>query len=546
MADLRDFTGKNKRFTGTSGERISTGTTGERVNTTGVLRYNSTTNLMEYYNGSDWKPIDSPPVITSFAIDGGSNVTSGVVDNEGGGTVSIAVNGSLFDATGAVVTFIGSGETISTTSITRNNANLLTAVFTESDFDVSNGPYTLKVTNGSGLSAELADCITADQTTPVFTNAADTTVTLTDAGRDAGISAAALCGASGSSNFSVTTGSLPSGLSMTSSTGAITGTADAVGSDTTSTFTVTAVGDDATVTRQFRITVAAPVITTFNSTGTFTAVARTTISYIVVGGGGSGGRGPGNQDTGKGGGGAGGMCVGTFTFPGSTPSPQLSIPVSIGAGGSQADYSPGVYGNQGTNTVLTLPSVTVTANGGGGGGASDNIPGNNNGRPGGSGGGGGGRPSPGSGGSATQGSGTGYTGYGNSGGSAYPSDGNASGGGGGGAGASGENGQGNSGGRGGNGGIGRQSDISGTATYYAGGGGGGNNNTSQNATRSAGGSGGGGRGNHGHQANYGSQFPGVTATANTGGGGGAGMDGEPGNQTSVSVVPWFSVVIIKY
>src|SRR6056300_1680018 len=180
MADLRDFTGKNKRFTGTSGERISTGTTGERVNTTGVLRYNSTTNLMEYYNGSDWKPIDSPPVITSFSIDGGSNVTSGVVDNEGGGTVSIAVNGSLFDTTGANVTLVGSGETLTPDSLTRNSANLLTTVFTESAFDIGNSPYTLKVTNGSGLSAELADAISADQIAPTFTNAADTTITQFD------------------------------------------------------------------------------------------------------------------------------------------------------------------------------------------------------------------------------------------------------------------------------------------------------------------------------------------------------------------------------
>ena len=32
MADLRDFTGKNRRFTGTDSVTISTGTTGERVN----------------------------------------------------------------------------------------------------------------------------------------------------------------------------------------------------------------------------------------------------------------------------------------------------------------------------------------------------------------------------------------------------------------------------------------------------------------------------------------------------------------------------------
>ena len=45
MADLRDFTGKNRRFTGTDSIKIPSGTTGERVNGTGKLRFNSSNNL---------------------------------------------------------------------------------------------------------------------------------------------------------------------------------------------------------------------------------------------------------------------------------------------------------------------------------------------------------------------------------------------------------------------------------------------------------------------------------------------------------------------
>src|SRR6056300_330584 len=326
MADLRDFTGKNRKFTGTTGITVSDNGSGpgDRVNEKGRIRFNDTTDLLEYYNGNDWKSIDAPPVIRSFAIDGGSNVTSGVIDNEGGGTVSIAVNGALFDTTGATVTAIGSGETLSTTSLTRNNANLLTAVFTEADFDIGNSPDTLKVTNGSGLSAEIADALSADQTIPVFTNAADTTVTLFDTGRGAGISAAALCGTTGGTAHSVTTGSLPSGLSMTSATGAITGTADAVGSDTTSTFTVTATGDEATATRQFKITIKAPIITSLTSTGagTFSVPSGvTSMNVLMVAGGGSGGQSLG------GGAGAGGMLEGTITV-----TPGSSIAYNIGAG----------------------------------------------------------------------------------------------------------------------------------------------------------------------------------------------------------------------
>ena len=48
------------------------------------LRFNTTLNLMEYYDGANWKSIDSPPSVTGFTIDdiGGSAVTSGTIDNE--------------------------------------------------------------------------------------------------------------------------------------------------------------------------------------------------------------------------------------------------------------------------------------------------------------------------------------------------------------------------------------------------------------------------------------------------------------------------------
>tara|TARA_B110000285_G_C15141573_1_gene631073 strand:+ start:119 stop:1759 length:1641 start_codon:yes stop_codon:yes gene_type:complete len=546
MSDLRDFTGKNRRFTGTKGERISIGTTGERVAGQGILRFNSTTNLMEYYSGTDWKAIDAPPVITSISIDdpAQSNVTSGRINAAGGGTVEIQVNGSLFDTTGGTVTCVGSGETLSAASTVRNNANLLTTTFTESQFDTGNAPYTIKVTNGSGLSAELTDVLTVDSV-PAFTNAADTNVDIFDSARGSvTIAAADLAGATDSDSdtitYSITAGALPTGLSISSSTAVISGSTSAVGSDTVVTFTVQAGTSFGNNTRQFTITQKAPVVTSITTTGsgTFTATPGSTISYIVVAGGGGGGAGPGDQDTGKGGGGAGGMCVGTFAFP-STLSPT-SIPLSVGVGASPVAYGTGVYGNQGTNSVLTLPSVTVTAIGGGGGGTSDDISAGDAGRPGGSGGGSGSRPS-GSVGTATQTSGTGYTGYGQNGGQGGASPPDSGGGGGGGAGAVGQNYQGS---KGGDGGVGRQSSITGTATYYAGGGGGGN---FHNASRSAGGSGGGGRGNQGRQSDFTPDSSGIAATANTGGGGGGAGDGQSSNQPAgIGGAGGSGVIIISY
>src|SRR6056300_1995723 len=190
MSDLRDFTGKNRRFTGTDAETISSGTTAERVDGQAKIRFNTTTNLMEYYTGTDWKSIDAPPTITAFTVAGGSDVTSATIDNSTSGDVTIEVKGSLFDTTGAVITFVGTGETLSTSTITRNSANLLTVTLPYSDFDSTNEPYTIKVTNGSGLSAELQSAISADRAV-VFTNAVDTNYDIFDSLRSSGTIAAA-------------------------------------------------------------------------------------------------------------------------------------------------------------------------------------------------------------------------------------------------------------------------------------------------------------------------------------------------------------------
>tara|TARA_Y100000385_G_scaffold24567_1_gene23620 strand:+ start:560 stop:2200 length:1641 start_codon:yes stop_codon:yes gene_type:complete len=531
MSDLNDFTQKNRKHTGASGIKVSNDGLGDgdRVNEKGRLRFNDSTDLLEYYNGSAWKSIDAPPVITSFAIDGGSNVTSGEVDNEGGGTVSIAINGSLFDTTGATVTAVGGAETLSTTSLTRNNANLLTAVFTEADFDIGNSPYTIKVTNGSGLSAEIADALTADSSTVTFTNAVDTTVSLFDSARGVGISAADLCGTTGGTAHSVTTGSLPSGLSMTSATGAITGTASAVGSDTTSTFTVTATADDASVTRQFKITVKAPSRTTITSTGAgnfSVPTGVTSLSVLMVAGGGTGGSSLGS------GGGGGGMLEGSLTV-----SPGSTIAYNVGAGGNQSqasDYHSGYYGANTTFGPVPGPGATATAVGGGygcghasGGPKGSGTPGQQNsnqvniGGQGGSSGGTGSADQPSANVAASttiQGDSAGLTGYGNYGGTGGGNNPGHShgGGGGGGAGGVGAN---PSGGNSGAGGVGRVSNASGSPVYYAGGGGG-SYHPPQGGSVGAGGNGGGTAGGNGGSTRS------SAGTANTGGGTGCG--GHPG------------------
>ena len=113
MADLSSFTGKNRRHTGTTGITVSDASgavPGNRVNDTGRLRFNSDLNLLEYYTGSEWKSIDSPPTITNFSFNGRTASTSQYVQAGDTGSQNVVITGSLFATTGAVtVVFKGNG-----------------------------------------------------------------------------------------------------------------------------------------------------------------------------------------------------------------------------------------------------------------------------------------------------------------------------------------------------------------------------------------------------------------------------------------------------
>ena len=126
--------------------------------------------------------------------------------------------------------------------------------------------------------------------------------------------------------YTLQSGSLPSGLSLTStSSGAvISGNANAQSSNTTSTFTLRATAGSKTSDRQYTITVNAPVQQSFTSSGTFSVPSGlTTVNVLVVAGGGSGG-------SDNGGGGAGGLIyrLGFTVTPGGT------VTVTVGDGGT--------------------------------------------------------------------------------------------------------------------------------------------------------------------------------------------------------------------
>ena len=506
----------NTEFDGTEAIKPPVGTTAQRASAAaGDLRFNSTIALMEYYDGTTWKAIDSPPVVSSISP-----------TTETDANANIVIIGSGFSSN-VTVKFVGNdGTEYASPSVTRNSSTQVTATTPNTALSVANEPYDIVVTNtSSSLSGTLADALDAGGV-PAFATAAGSLGTLYNINRVVSgttFNASATDPDGDTITYSITAGSLPSGLSISSSTGMITGTAAAVGSNTTSTFTVSAATSSDTSTRQFSISVNAPVITSYTSTGagTFSVPSGlATVNVLVVAAGGGSG-----VDNG-GGGGAGGLIY-RPDFP-VTPGGSVSYSVGDTAGSSSGPFpaNPAVGQQGGNNSTFG----SLTAQGGGGGG---NWQPNSSGYDGGSGGGNsryndqaGGN----GGGTGTQPNAPGDSGtygFGNPGGQSHRSaaQGNGSGAGGGGAGAAGAADV--QGSNGGHGGAGKTYSISGSPVMYAYGGGGGSQQYS-NGNNGAG------------QSDNGSN--GLSAQANRGGGGSAGSGGG-GETTGAGGT---GIVIVSY
>ena len=236
----------NPSFSGTSGIKLPIGSSADRVNTEGILRYNSQLDLPEYYNGTSWIAIDSPPPVNS--------ISPTEVDSNAGGNETFTVSGDRFSIGVAAEFTSNTGVTVTPTTVTRNSTTQLTLVVPRSSFVNAQEPYDLKVTNASGLSSTLADQINVD-TTPTWTTSSGTlaTILLDQTGTHATVAATDADG--DTIAYSVVSGSLPGGLSLNSSTGVISGTPSNVIASTTSNFTLRATAAGKTVDRSFAIVV---------------------------------------------------------------------------------------------------------------------------------------------------------------------------------------------------------------------------------------------------------------------------------------------------
>jgi hypothetical protein len=494
----------------------------------GRLFSNGEAGRLELYTSTGWQNIvqETPGVAAIYGT-----------YNQSAGSGTFTISGTNFVAGGLVYAVGTNAIEYQATSSTTNSIVQMTATFTNLSAEYE--PYDIKVVNPSNLFGLLPDAFFVNDN-PVWSTASGS---LGSYYGSTSIQLSATDDESSTLTYSITSGTLPSGLSLSSS-GLISGTITA--NPGTYSFTVgVSDGANTTQTRSFSIIVPSPLVTggtlssdatyyyrTFTGNSNFVLSGNnlTTDVFIVAGGGPGGG---------AGGGGAGGVrALSSISL---TPG---TYPAVIGSGGAGTSSSggPTTYTSLGTNSSFNNISAT---RGGGGGGYTLDL----NGTSGGSGGGGG-----------NQGGGVLSGSAGNSGGY-NPVEGYAGGsggainftnGGGGGAGGVGGN---STTSRSGDGGIGIQSAISGTNFYFGGGGGGG---AQGNFTAGNGGNGGGGAGqasagntsgtpgaglNSGGTAQSGgsaSSYAGAGGANTGGGGGGMGTSvGTSGNGGS-------GIVVVRY
>ena len=234
---------------------IPSGDTASRtgINTsTGDFRYNTTTGKVEFYNGTGWENIGtSQPLINNISPTSFS----------GAAGTSITLVGQNF-VSGANVHFVSSvnGSSTAAGSVAFVNSGIMTA--TTPLLTTAGEPYGVKVTNPDGGITLLEAALDAGSA-PTWTTSAGSIGSGIQKGTTlSGISVNATDPDGQTITYSEVTSVLTSnadtpattmGLTLNSSTGAITGTAPNVSSDTTYNFTIRASDGINTTDRNFSL-----------------------------------------------------------------------------------------------------------------------------------------------------------------------------------------------------------------------------------------------------------------------------------------------------
>lgn len=272
-----DVSFENIADTGTEGTKVASGTTAQRGSTTGQLRFNTQTGLAEYYDGSGFKTINSPPTITA--------VSPLEVASDEGGNITFTVTGTNFQS-GAVVKFIGNdGTEITASTTTVNSGSSISAVIVKSSFVGAKEPYDVKVINTSGLAGTLDNQINVD-VAPTWSTASGTLATIQDNATGTHSTVSATDADGDTVSYSETGGTvlINAGLTLNSATGAISGDPTDVNSSTTYSFNLRATANSKTVDRAFNIIVNPTLDGSISTKASTSAQAIKTLNPSVTNG----------------------------------------------------------------------------------------------------------------------------------------------------------------------------------------------------------------------------------------------------------------------
>lgn len=346
----------------------------------GQLYANGEANRLELYTqASGWQNIIQE-------VPGVASITGNYSEATNSG--NIVIQGTNF-VSGGIASAIGTnGVEVQAQSTTYNSLVQLTAVF--ANLSNANEPYDIKVTNPSNLFGMIPDALYVNAS-PVWVTASGSLGTFTE---QVNISLSALSTTDSDSTvtYAVASGSsLPSGVTLNSSTGVISGTLPNIASQTTYTFTINATDGVNIIPRSFSIlsnvnqlptwsTAAGTLATIYDLSRTNYSVSVTasdnesnTLTYSLV----SGTLPPSmtlNTST--------GAISGTTTSVGTDTTYSFVLGVSDGiTGNSVVTRSfniivkpPFTQTLSGSGTLTNLPTTTITLEmlGGGGGGGTGN------------------------------------------------------------------------------------------------------------------------------------------------------------------------------
>ena len=300
-------------------------------------------------------------------------------------STTLTVTGNNFNLNSEVIiegaAVSGTPRTLSTTYVSptqltaNTNATAVNYVSGASfDLTVQNAPGNTDTLSAAGVVDGAPVWTTAAGSLGTFTDATRTSISITVVATDADTVTYGLV-SDPDGLFDGTTGN----LSLNTSNGNITGSANAVGSNTTRNFTISASADGQSIDRAFSITIQAPVVQTFSYTGnsqTWTKPAGvTSITAYMWGGGGGFGNPGGNV------GGAGGYTTGIIDV-----SSVSSLAMVVGQGGASHDQNfntgngngcgggvTGIFTSWSTGNVTTSHNNCILAAGAGAGGGNGNT-----------------------------------------------------------------------------------------------------------------------------------------------------------------------------